>query len=86
MVTVETANENVIWSEMDGEVILLDTASGEFYSLNETATEAWQGLERGETLDQIAASFADKYGVPAAQAQADVAELIAELRALGLTR
>ena len=78
------AKENIIWSAIDDEVMLLDVSSGEFYSLNETAAAVWQGLQRGDSAARIAESLVGTYGVDPAIAQHDVEELIAELRNMGL--
>ena len=81
---LNTTSPNVVWSEVDDEVILLDTSSGDFYSLNETATEVWKGLESNDSVDAIAAHLSAKYGIDVARAAADVSALAEEFRAMKL--
>ena len=81
---VNTASPNVVWSEVDNEVIVLDTSSGDFYSLNETATAVWKGLESNDSVDTIAARLSAKYGIDLARTAADVSALAEEFRAMKL--
>ena len=79
-----TASAHLVWSELDDEIIVLDTASGDFYSLNKTATEVWKALEAQTPLEDIAANMAAKYGISPAQATADVLELTREFEDMKL--
>jgi Coenzyme PQQ synthesis protein D (PqqD) len=79
-----TAPAHLVWSELDDEIIVLDTSSGDFYSLNKTATEVWKALEAKTPVEQIAAGLASRYGIDPAQAMADVLELTREFQDLGL--
>jgi hypothetical protein len=55
------AREGVISEEIDGEVIMIDLASGVYYSLRGTAVPAWQrlcpGATRQEVIDELAGRF-----------------------------
>ncbi len=81
---VTTAGAHLVWSELDDEIIVLDTSTGDFYSLNKTATEVWKALEAQTPVEQIAASLATKYGVAHEQAVADVLELTKEFHDMKL--
>lgn len=81
---VTTAGAHLVWSELDDEIIVLDTSTGDFYSLNKTATEVWKALDAQTPVEHIAASLATKYGVPHAQAVADVIELTKEFHEMKL--
>jgi len=83
---LDAATPNIVWSELDNEVILLDTSSGDFYSLNETATEVWKRLESNDSVHQIATHLAAKYGIDLAQAAADVSELVEAFRTMKLRK
>ena len=79
-----TATAHLVWSELDDEIIVLDTSSGDFYSLNKTATEVWKALERQTPVEDIAVGLVVKYGITPAQATADVLELTQEFRDMKL--
>lgn len=81
---MNTTSPNVVWSEVDNEVIVLDTSSGDFYALNETATEVWKALEANDSVETIAAHLSAKYGIDVARATKDVSALTAEFRAMKL--
>ena len=56
-------SSNIIWSIVDGEAVLLDTSSGHYFSLNPLATEIWQSLHRGDSLQRMVGMIGDKYKV-----------------------
>lgn len=74
------AKSNLVWNIFDGEATVLDVATGNYFSLNAVATEVWQGLQEKQAPPEIARLLSTKYGIDEATAQADVKELIAELR------
>jgi Coenzyme PQQ synthesis protein D (PqqD) len=69
---------------VDGETMLLNTTSGEYFSLNQTATDVWKQLQDGNSEAQIVETVARTYHIDASEVQRDVAELIAELRSARL--
>ncbi len=44
---------------MDGEVLIIHTPSGTYYSLEGTGEQVWNALLAGHTVDEIAASYTD---------------------------
>jgi Coenzyme PQQ synthesis protein D (PqqD) len=81
---VVDSGREIIWSVVDGEAMLLNAVSGEYFSLNGTGTEVWQRLQDGTSEAEIVESMARMYGVEASGIQRDVADLIAELRSAQL--
>ncbi|HWK90119.1 MAG TPA: HPr-rel-A system PqqD family peptide chaperone [Longimicrobium sp.] len=73
----------VIETELGGELILLDPATGEMFSLNPTARHVWAALPAA-SADELARQVAEAFEVDAAEAQADVAALLEELAGAGL--
>lgn len=72
-------NKNVVAKSMlDGQV-LLDLRSGDYFSLNSTASALWTGLTAGRTVDAIAKSIAEEYDVDASEVMTDLQETLAEL-------
>jgi hypothetical protein len=72
--------EGVLCRVVDGEALLLDTRTGDYFSLDPLGTEIWQRMNDGEAVSQIVASIAERHAVDTAQVRADVEELVAELR------
>ncbi len=76
----ERANPNLVWNTFDEEAMILDVSSGDYFSLNPVATDVWNGLHQGQSQEEIVQTIAQKYETDSELVEADVAELIAELR------
>jgi hypothetical protein len=63
----------------DGAVIL-NTITGDIATLNATGAFIWQALERGESLERIAADLAGETGEQADSLKRDVREFMAVLK------
>jgi hypothetical protein len=79
-----TLNPNLIWRVVDGEAILLDTATGYHFSLDPIGTEIWQGLQSGESVDAIVARISTTFGAEPAVVRNDVSEFLNELKSARL--
>lgn len=71
---------DLIWREIDGQVVLLDGRTWEYISVNETGRALWDLLVEGTTKDGLVASLLDTYDVSAETAEADVGSFLAMLR------
>ena len=49
-----TKNESVVWEEMDGVTLLIDTKSGTRWTLSATASSAWNLCDGKRTLAEMA--------------------------------
>jgi hypothetical protein len=77
--TSEVAGEVI-----EGEAIIIDVASGVYYSMTGAGGFLWALLEEGRSLGDAAAAIAARYDVPVGQARADVERVAAELLVHGL--
>ena len=77
--TSEVAGEVI-----EGEAIIIDLASGVYYSMTGAGGLLWALLEEGRSLGDAAAAIAARYDVPVGQARADVERVAAELLQHGL--
>lgn len=65
--------------EIDGEVIIVNLKNGNYYSLTQSATVIWAGIQEQATLEDIRHRLQRRYaGEPASMSQ-DLAELIQAL-------
>jgi hypothetical protein len=69
--------------QMDGEIVLLDTARNIIIHTNETAALVWQLCNGLNTIDQIVQLLGDVYPDASDQIAKDVPEIIQELREQG---
>ncbi len=77
-------NRELVWQVVDGEAMIVDVTTGEFYSLNATATNVWTALHDGHTLAEIVDSTSARYGVARDTVQQDTDNLVSEMKAIGL--
>jgi hypothetical protein len=64
---------------IDGDAVLVDLATGVYYSLDGTAGTVWQMIENGRTVEEIAQRLASLYDTTPAQALSDVESLVLRL-------
>jgi hypothetical protein len=72
--------QDVVMSEVDGGVVLLDSRSGRYWHLNATAAAMLTDLLDGCSPEQAAARIVDGSDAAADQVQADLLALVAGLR------
>jgi hypothetical protein len=72
-------NPLLAWREIQGKVVIISPADSVIHQLNPTASFIWQRANGTRTPAEIAALLADRYAVSPAQAEADAAELLAQL-------
>ena len=76
--------KDVLFRDLGGETVLLDTASGSYFGLNEVSARIWALLAGGETVGGTLATLEAEYDAPAEQLRADLLTLVEELAASGL--
>jgi hypothetical protein len=76
-------NPDLLWRIVGDEALLLDTASGNYFSLDPIGTEIWKRLNYGEAIDEIAPDIARRYGTDETRVRGDVDDLLIELRDAG---
>ena len=64
---------------IDGEAIIINLESGNYYNLNSTGTDIWDGLEKGMSVCHIAEAVAQRYGGDQTDIENSVSQLITEL-------
>ena len=80
------ANPDVLWRVVGKEALLLDTISGNYFSLDPVATAIWVRMTSGEPPEQIAEGIAAIYSITVERARGDIDELITEMRDAGIWR
>ena len=57
-------NSSVIYQDLGGELVLLNTENGAYYGLNELGAKIWVLLKDDRSLKQICESLFSQYDVP----------------------
>lgn len=73
--------EKIVWRIVDGEALILDTHTGDYYSLNEIGTEIWSQLNKGIERAAVAKFISEHYDVDATTVAQDIDALISEFQA-----
>lgn len=75
--------DDIIWREVDGEIVSLDGDLKNYVSTNASGTILWKCLAEGSTREHLVARLVDAFGIEAEQAEQDVDVFLAELEANG---
>lgn len=75
---------DVVHETIDGEAIVINLATGTYFSLDGSGAAVWGRLLQGGTLDDAVLELAAAHGADPVALGAEVARLLAELHAHGL--
>jgi pyrroloquinoline quinone biosynthesis protein D len=84
MSTIARAEGRYSETEIDGEIVVMNLESGEFFSLTGTAREIWLLLDGTRDRSGLIAALAADYGTDDKAVAADVDAFLTELLATGL--
>ena len=75
----EPAGPDIVSEEIDGEVIIVNLRNGNYYSLSQSATLVWAGIQESASLERLQQDLQRRYvGETEAMAR-DLSELIGAL-------
>ena len=77
-------NEEVIWRDIAGEVVIVGEDDNTIRMLNKTASLVWSLADGSRQLQEIVDAICDKFQVAPYQARADAEEFCLELVDAGL--
>jgi Coenzyme PQQ synthesis protein D (PqqD) len=81
-----TVPDNVLFRDLDGEAVLLETGSGRYYGLNEVGTRMWSLLHLHGEIEAVCRALLAEYDVPEDRLREDLGRFIETLAARGLLR
>ncbi len=81
-----TFAETVFAQEVDGEMVLLDMESENYFGLDEVGTSIWQAMQEKETLQEVLALLLEQYEVEAEVLENDLSSFVAKLIESGLVK
>lgn len=77
-------SEAVFAQNVDGEMVLLDMNSENYFGLDGVATDIWQLLSEGKTLEEMYSALIEMYEVEEVQLKEDLEAFIQKLLDDGL--
>ena len=73
------ASENVATKIMDGEAIIINLASGVYYSMEHVGATIWNLIQTGHSLEECVDAVSKQFNVSRENVQTDTEKLIEEL-------
>jgi len=64
-------NPDLMWSEVDGEIVLLDADSGSYFSFDRVASDIWRQIAEPLAVRTIVDRLCQTYDAPCAVIEAD---------------
>ena len=78
------ASGDVVWQEVEGQIVLLELNAGRYYALDAVGSRMWQVLVEESDVAQAKDRLLTLFDVDAATLERDLAELIGRLAAVDL--
>lgn len=75
----ELNSAEIVAEVIGGEAVVINLASGIYYSLDGAGGLAWAMLAAGHSRAAVAEAIASRYGIPAEQAATELGALIADI-------
>ena len=75
-----------IWKEIEGEMVLLNPKTGEYFGLNEVGASFCRYIDGNRTVDDIIVLMSDEYDVDMATLTGDINSLVQDMTAKGLLK
>ena len=79
-----TFSDTVFAQEVDGEMVLLDMESENYFGLDEVGTAIWQAMQEKETLQEVFEVLLEQYEVEAEVLEKDLSDFVEKLLESGL--
>lgn len=79
-----TFADTVFAQEVDGEMVLLDMESENYFGLDEVGTAIWQAMQEKETLQEVFDTLLEQYEVEAEVLERDLSDFVNKLLESGL--
>jgi len=76
--------DTVFAQEVDGEMVLLDMNSENYFGLDEVGTAIWQAMQEKESLQEVYETLLEQYEVEAEVLQKDLLDFMEKLVESGL--
>ena len=73
-------HNDVLLTDVDDEMVLLDMRSGQYYGLNTVGSEVLKLINEGKSLDDAKTEICQRYQIDKQTAHDDISELITELK------
>ncbi len=73
---VYKVSDAITWKDLKSGVVILHINSGDYFTLNETASQIWYGIVAGKDEREIMQTLVDTYDAPAKDVAKDFCDTI----------
>ena len=81
-----TFADTVFAQEVDGEMVLLDMNSENYFGLDAVGTDIWQAMQENTNLNEVLAVLLEQYEVEESVLKADLLAFVVKLQESGLLK
>lgn len=81
---VVRARPDQVSSDLEGEVVILDLRSGNYFGLEEVGARVWELIQEPITVEGLLAAILDEYDVERERCRRDLSALLRALEGRGL--
>lgn len=82
--SIVAVSDDAVFRELDGESVVLNLETGQYYGLDEVGTRIWRAIEPKAALRKALECVIDEFDAERPAAEADLLELASALLAKGL--
>lgn len=83
---VVVRSEQLLGSQVENELVMIDIESGRYYGLNPVATDIWERLASPIRIADLCTDLIERYAVDSALCEKDVLSLLLQMSANGMVR
>ena len=74
--TTITRNENIVFTDLDDTIVMMDVDEGQYYELDPVAARIWEIVEESPTVSGICSALAAEYAVEPQECQEGTLEFL----------
>ena len=82
--SIVVASPDQVSSDLAGEIVMLNLASGTYYGLDEVGARIWNLVQQPTPVSAVRDAILDEYDVEPERCERDLLELLADLDKAGL--
>lgn len=79
MERIPKKNPDIIWKNVKGEIVLLNSVSGRYYGLNKVGCAFWEKIDGKKRLSEITALLLEEFNVEKEILSKDIEDLMKSL-------
>jgi hypothetical protein len=83
---VEILDQDVVWRDLEGEVVILNLATATYFGLEGVGNDIWRYLAEHRSTDNLVETLCGAYDVAPNELQRDLDRFIGELSEKGLIK